>query len=51
MMASIGERMDRGIVEFMSDASHVKSRAREYRLTFIATGDAAGPCVAMTPAP
>lgn len=39
---AIGELMDRGIVECMSDANHVKSKAREYRLTFIASGDAPG---------
>ncbi|PAL24529.1 hypothetical protein [Sphingopyxis sp. GW247-27LB] len=39
---AMGELMERGFVECMANASHVKCKAREYRLTFISTGDAPG---------
>lgn len=32
------ELMDRGFLECMAGANHIKSKAREYRLTFIASG-------------
>ena len=35
------ELMDRGFLECTAGANHLKSKAREYRLTFVATGDAA----------
>lgn len=34
---AIAELIEHGLLECMSDASHVKSRAREYRVTFIAS--------------
>lgn len=40
--AALLELMDRGFVECVSGANHLKHKAREYRLTFVATGDAAG---------
>lgn len=38
---AIAELMDRGFVECMANANHVQSKAREYRLTFVSTGEAA----------
>lgn len=35
---ALAELIERGFVECMADANHVKSKAREYRLTFIESG-------------
>lgn len=39
--AALLELMDRGFLECTAGANHLKSKAREYRLTFIATGSGA----------